>query len=693
MSAHSIFVGILSRFVPLLLISTALDASTQCNRVAIPSSLENRSLNWADCTAPVRTLQRKNISGSDFRWTRFANGSNLSDSDLSGSDLSWAQLPQVNMTRTVLSGSTLHSTNLQGANLTLANLSGSNLRGATLQNSNLDRANLQGAIIADMSTLKQGRNLARALWAQAEMGFADLAGVDFKRPLTNADKQHNQYFDYYHGAKPIVCEKKQGDAAQSKPGGQSPDIGGMTSGRAGGAVKKALGGALDKVLGGMGVPDMDSMGPDACTPFAGTWYWNHIKDAPPIPNMKYQEGAFMEGVNLNHASLLGTRFYEAHLSQANFSHADLRNANFTRGIGNKENRPEKINFDGANLAQADFSYADLRNSNLKGTNLEEVNFEYATLEGMQTDSKSRFKYLKLKYSSHQRYRGNMREIEKRQQSDAKREQGSRNQNRAEDETRSGAKLPIALPDKWQLVWVLHNLPRGRWQTFLDRKRSGSYRTSSENRTSLWISGCNPALTAAEADHAATFSIDMSCVDLTETDLSGLDLSRVNLSGADLTDVRLNNSDLRRSMFKRTKLVKGEFNEAKLGHAYLREADLSNATLDKAIFFNVDLYAAKLNGASLIETKLLNSNLKTASFGGADFGEIKEEWVVFPWYGSDFMKKGSQQKLDVGSILFQNPDWVSLPALLGSNLSGAKWLNGKTCKKYSIGKCKLDPPGF
>lgn len=85
--------------------------------------------------------------------------------------------------------------------------------------------------------------------------------------------------------------------------------------------------------------------------------------------------AFLMGVNLSHATLVGGDFEEALLKNANLMRADLNMANL------KTANLEDANLEGANLERANLEGANLEGANLERANLKGANLKGANLEG------------------------------------------------------------------------------------------------------------------------------------------------------------------------------------------------------------------------------------------------------------------------------------------------------------------------
>ncbi len=94
------------------------------------------------------------------------------------------------------------------------------------------------------------------------------------------------------------------------------------------------------------------------------------------------EGAYLEGIDLNHAVMRQANLVGADLTNANLQGADLRNANL-RGAILVDTDLRGANLRGANLTNAyllntDLRRADLTNVNIRGTNLSGANL-YGTI--------------------------------------------------------------------------------------------------------------------------------------------------------------------------------------------------------------------------------------------------------------------------------------------------------------------------
>lgn len=91
---------------------------------------------------------------------------------------------------------------------------------------------------------------------------------------------------------------------------------------------------------------------------------------------------------------------------------------------------------------------------------------------------------------------------------------------------------------------------------------------------------------------------------------------------------------------------------------LRGADLRGAKLDQAVLEGANLLGANLEGVSLKGAILDDAALERVNFKNATLNDASLDHATAD--GADFA---------------------------GANLEGSKWLDGKVCKKGSIGACK------
>ncbi|MBT4838795.1 MAG: pentapeptide repeat-containing protein [Methylococcales bacterium] len=542
----------------------------------VPNGNNNTRVNWLGCSQIGQNLDHVKMAFSDLKWSNFTRTS-LNRANLFQSDLRWANLTSSKLFRANLSQTQLQRSTLRNTNLTQANLQQANLTQAIFGNTQLDKTNLSGAIL-NQSNLRSSQNLQRAFFISSQMHEIDLSNLNLNRPLTQDEINHNNYYNFYHNAEPVVCDDDDDNQTQSSPSGSSaPGLGNIGNSRAQGAVGGVLDKAMDKFMGGIG-----GMNPNQCTPSEGTWYWQHIKNAKPIPDILYEVGMKLSSADLTDSLLINTSLESAHLQETKFIRT--------------------------NLSRANFSKANMESTDLTG----------AILGGITVNDETILKFLKL--------------------------EGSSDIVVAEGEDPI---LPRALPLKWQLVWKMMNLPPAEWQNLL-----------------------------ANAD-------------LSQTDLTSIKtLAGMNLTGTNFEEAKLDGIDFTGANLTRANLKTASLANAILDRANLTSATLSNATLDDASLIMTNLQSAKMSAVTLKNTQIINANMKGANLMGMDFGKIKKEWVIFPWYGDSFMKKSSNQQIDTDSVLSTYPSWIDLPFLLGTDLSGASWINGSKCLTHSIGKCKL-----
>ena len=93
------------------------------------------------------------------------------------------------------------------------------------------------------------------------------------------------------------------------------------------------------------------------------------------------EGAYLEGIDLNHAFMLQANLRGTDLTNANLQGADLRRANLQGSILFEADL-RGANLIGANLTGADFTNADLRHANLSNATTSILtNFSGALIHG------------------------------------------------------------------------------------------------------------------------------------------------------------------------------------------------------------------------------------------------------------------------------------------------------------------------
>jgi len=305
----------------------------------------------------------QSFSGKDL------TGLDLSNFELKGVDLSEANLEGVNFSGANLEGANLSGAILTNANFSKAKLMKANLKRCDASETNFSKANLTGADLteadfseADMSevnllnaslndTIFENTKLQKANFVEAIAKGADFTGADlseanfFKADLTEADfseaKLDNVNFSQ------VIATSATFDGAKGK----------------------------NVVFKGA---DLKESRADEETFFQGA---------------NFEGSSFIdacwEGANLSYAN-----FEKANLDGADFTKCDLKGANFYRASA-KGTKFSKANLTEAkmvsvNLFQGAMDKAKLINTDLRGSNLYEVEFLEAEIE------KAIFRYANLK---------------------------------------------------------------------------------------------------------------------------------------------------------------------------------------------------------------------------------------------------------------------------------------------------------
>lgn len=280
--------------------------------------------------------------GEGFRGMDLA-GVDLSESDLSGvdfreailaeADLSMATCAGANFTEAVLAGADLSGSSLPKAVLIQADLTEAVLSSADLRGADLSRARASGAILVDA-------DLSEAVAQGADFSGADLSDAVLRRTgLREADLSSTRL----HGT-----DLSEADLTEASiEGAWGSRI------RAAGAILTELKASEANLLSPLfrGVKGVQS-----------TWI-----------------GAQLFAADFQEADLSGAMFDGAHLANATFSLAILKQARFI-GCGLRE-----TGFLRANLFCANFEKADLTGADLSGSNLFCAGFLEATTDRVRLD--------------------------------------------------------------------------------------------------------------------------------------------------------------------------------------------------------------------------------------------------------------------------------------------------------------------
>jgi hypothetical protein len=127
-------------------------------------------------------------------------------------------------------------------------------------------------------------------------------------------------------------------------------------------------------------------------------------------------------------------------------------------------------------------------------------------------------------------------------------------------------------------------------------------------------------------------VDLTGADLKESKLIGVDLSAASVRWADLTGADLRGAELRSTNFAQAILHQAilrdtNLYQANLGAAELKNADLTRANLGEADLSYADLNTAMLEGAYLVRTKMIQTDVtqikcNQTTFAGLDLTSVK-----------------------------------------------------------------------
>lgn len=162
--------------------------------------------------------------------------------------------------------------------------------------------------------------------------------------------------------------------------------------------------------------------------------------------------------------------------------------------------------------------------------------------------------------------------------------------------------------------------------------------------------------------------DLSGADLRGVDLSGADLRGVNVTGTNLSGANLRGAEVSwmkgdRANFAGANLTNAPFSRTTLTNADFTGASLAGADLSWATLDGSNFSGAKMGSSSIFASSMRNANLVGANLVGAD------------------LRRANLTNADLSSAKLTNAD------LWRADLTGAKWSDGRTCRRGSISVCR------
>ena len=324
---------------------------------------------------------------------------------------------------------------------------------------------------------------------------------------------------------------------------------------------------------------------------------NNIKDSHVI-----------EGIDFDHAPLVGLSFFKANFTNCNFSGANLSGANF-KNTKFTNSCIENTNFSGSNFIEADlhsavvkncdFRNADLTDCDLRSTDLNGTNFCQAIFKDTKLiGAKMCLVDLKNTDLSNQIISGN----------------------NLSGANLSGATLINADLSKANLsgafLYMTNLMGANLCGAIFNRTTLDDFDGTDDvikiskligvDYLSKAFSGCN-------FNGADLQQVDFSNTDMKSVDLSGVELSGANFENSNLSGIVLNRASLRNANFKKACLKHSTLDRVDLRGSTFVEADLSDTGLTVAHCSNADF-----RGAVFIKADLSGSDFRETKLEGADF---------------------------------------------------------------------------
>lgn len=166
--------------------------------------------------------------------------------------------------------------------------------------------------------------------------------------------------------------------------------------------------------------------------------------------------------------------------------------------------------------------------------------------------------------------------------------------------------------------------------------------------------------------------DLQAINFTRQDLTGADLRGANLTDCNFQEAKMQKAHLENTNLSGNQMIEARLDGADLSNAQLVKTNLWHAILDNATLSNADLTNANLDSANCVGTDLTGANLAGAKLTGTYFPNAKLQMANLT--GANIFNAQFISKLPNSSDLGY------------ADLSGATWIDGKTCELGSIGTC-------
>ena len=246
-------------------------------------------------------------------------------------------------------------------------------------------------------------------------------------------------------------------------------------------------------------------------------------------------------------------------------------------------------------------------------------------------------------------------------------------------------LPNDNPDKWRFAIGWRGKGRDAAGDPLDEKRlyelwvwtGRSNATIDATPVSMVINGCEikPQTKCRDKNLSGA---DLRGMDLSGADLRGVNVTGTNLSGANLRGAEVSwmkgdganfaNANLTNVPFSRTRLTNANFAGAALAGADLSWATLDGSNFTGAKMGSLSVFASSLRNANLTGTNLVGADLRRVNLTGANLTNAN-------------LTNADMWRADLTGATLANTE------LRKAVLTDAKWTDGRTCRRNSIGVCR------
>lgn len=153
------------------------------------------------------------------------------------------------------------------------------------------------------------------------------------------------------------------------------------------------------------------------------------------------------------------------------------------------------------------------------------------------------------------------------------------------------------------------------------------------------------------------------------------------------NITLINSNIHGSKFKNISFKKSNFDKSNFNSIHFENVSIKDSILDSTVFHYSTMINGDLENSSFIKAKFWHANLQGANFKNTNLDKSN-------FYGANLknadLRNTSLRRANFNyTVLYgANLTGGKLKQTLfeGANLTGAIWINGKICKKGSVGKC-------